>query len=350
MIEENNKESEVKKDVVQINANLCGIDGNYEASGSTICLAFAKALDENNQKLAPLALAGAIGDKQHIGGIRGYNKKILDDALKNNQLKQYISIKLHGDSIYDALYHSVDPYYVGLSGDKKEIESLLSKLKIDKNTRVNEIDKDKKMRLQSYLLFNLIKAGCQKNILDIAIRNRFWSEQLGCELERFADLLDACGKHNHRSLGLAICLGNKDSYKEAEEVEKKFKQKILNGLKTLENNTAHEMKAIRYFYSDDSSLGGVIGGIAANYIYDEKKPLFSLARKEDEKEIHVSCRGNQQLVRKGLDLGFAMKKVATDLNGHGGGHKIASGATIDIQKEKEFLDKTDEIINTQIKW
>ena len=104
---------------------------------------------------------------------------------------------------------------------------------------------------------------------------------------------------------------------------------------------------MRYFYSDSSSLGGVVAGIAINYIFDEKKPLFSIARKEDE--IHVSCRGNQKLVEIGLDLGGAMKKISSEIGGYGGGHKIAAGTTIALDKEKEFLRRVDKILVQQIK-
>ena len=161
--------SKVGKNVLQINANLCGIDGNYEASGATLALSFAKALGSNNENLSSLALAGAIGDKQHIGGVRGYNKKILSDALKKGFLKEHIGMKLYGDSISDALFYSIDPYYKELSGNREEIGRILDKLNINKHTNISEVNKDKMMRLQSFLLFKLIKAGCQKNILDIAI-------------------------------------------------------------------------------------------------------------------------------------------------------------------------------------
>ena len=77
--------------------------------------------------------------------------------------------------------------------------------------------------------------------------------------------------------------------------------------------------------------------------------MFSLVRKEDENEIHISCRGTQWLVANGLDLGNAMKKITDDLGGHGGGHKIAAGATLSIDKGKEFLEKTVEIISSQLK-
>ena len=94
-------------------------------------------------------------------------------------------------------------------------------------------------------------------------------------------------------------------------------------------------------------MGGVICGIATNFMLDNKKPLISIVRNKDE--IHVSCRGNQHLVKNGLDLGAAMKEVAKKLDGHGGGHAIASGATIALSKEKEFLKIVDDLITKQIK-
>jgi RecJ-like exonuclease len=339
--------SDVGKNVLQINANLCGIDGNYEASGATLSFFCAKALNIENKDLSPMALAGAIGDKQHIGGIRGFNKVILEEALKEGFLDERTGIKLYGDSIFDAIFFSIDPYYKGLSGNKDEIERILEQLNIDKNEKIVDIKKDNLIRLQSFLLLKLIKAGCKKIILDIAIRKRFFSEFLGCELERFADLLDACGKNKHRGLGLSICLGDSNSFMEGVEVEKDYKQKILDYLIELEQNGLKEKEGMRYFYSDSSSLGGVVAGIAINYILDGKKPLLSIAKKDDE--IHVSCRGDQNLVRKGLDLGGAMKTVASTLGGYGGGHKIAAGATIDIDKENDFLENVNKILNQQLK-
>ena len=338
--------TETQKKVIQINANLCGIDGNYEACGASLSYAFAIALDPRNEMLAPLAIAGMMGDKQYIGGIRGYNREIVESAVNKGIVKKTIGVKLSGGTLAESLSFSIDPYYKGLSGKDEEVKNTLKKLNIDSSIKIEDLDEKQRKTLHSYLLYLLVKNGCQKNIIDIAIRERYSSEKFG-ELEQFADLLDACGKNGARSLGLSLCLGDTKTFHEAKTVEKDYKQKILSSLLALENDGIHEMNSFRYFYSDDSSLGGVIGGVAVNYIFDEKKALFSLARKDDE--IHVSCRGNQMLVKKGLDLGSAMKTIGEELSGHGGGHKIAAGATIGINHEKEFLEKVDALLSHQLK-
>jgi len=333
--------------VLQINANLCGTNGNYEACGSTLSYSVAKALDSKNIDLVPLAVAGVIGDKQHIGDIRGYNKTVLEEALTNDLLKESIEIKLYGDTLFDALYYSIDPYYTGLSGNENGIKELFKQLKLKKNTKTENLDNEQKKQLQSFLMLKLIKNGCEKNILDTVIRPRYKSDIFNCELERLADLLDSCGKGGNRGLGLALCMGDKQAFDEAVELEKEYKQKILDELMRLEKDGFKEKKGFRYFYSKDSSLGGVIGGIASNFILDKEKPLLSLVKKDDE--LHVSCRGNQYLVSKGLDLGLAMNETAKKLGGHGGGHSIAAGATINSEKEEEFLDMVDAIIVNQLK-
>jgi RecJ-like exonuclease len=335
------------KDVLQINANLCDINGNYEACGATLSYYIAKVLDSKNVDLSSLAVTGIIGDKQYIGGIRGYNKTVLDEAINNGHLEENVEIKLYGKSLYEALYYSNDPYYTRLSGNENGIKELLKQLKLNKDVKIEDLDKKKMKQLQSYLMLKLIKNGCEKNILDTVIRPRYRSNIFSCELERLADLLDSCGKGGNRGLGLALCMGDKQAFEQAVELEKDYKQKILDELLKLEKDGFKEKKNYYYFYSNDSSLGGVIGGIATNFILDKEKPLLSIVKKDDE--IHISCRGNQYLVSKGLDLGAAMKEAAKKLGGHGGGHSIASGATISSDKEVEFLDLTDETISRQLK-
>ncbi len=333
--------------VLQINCNHFGINGNYEACGATLAFSVAYALDPRNVDLAALAIVGATGDKQYIGGFRGYNQKIINEALKQGVIKEKTGIKLAGETVFDSLFYSIDPYYSGISSNSENISNFLEKINIEKSTKTEDLTNEELKKIHSYLMLKLIKKGCEQNILDTVIRKRYYSENIAFEFERFADLLDACGKGGSRGIALSVALGDKKAISDAINLEKEYKQKILDEIIKLEQEGFKEKQSYRFFYSNDSSLGGVIGGIATNFILDIKKPLLSIAKKDGE--IHVSCRGNQYLVKKGLDLGYAMKEAANKLGGHGGGHAIASGATIADEKEEEFLNIVDEIISKQIK-
>ena len=332
--------------VLQINANMWEINGNYEACGATLTYGVAKALDQNNSDLIALALVGATGDKQYIGGFKNYNKKLIEDAIKNNLIFEKTSLKFTAKTLSESLYYSIDPYFSKISGNKESIDELIKKLGI-KSDKISDLTDEELKKLNSALMLNLIKKGCEKNILDTVIRKRFTSEKIPFEFERFADLLDACGKGGNRGIGLSAAMGDKKSLEQAVKIEKEFKQSILDELLRLESEGFKELSSFRYFYSQNSSMGGVICGIATNFMLDRKKPLISIVRNKDE--IHVSCRGNQHLVSNGLDLGAAMKQAAKKLDGHGGGHAIASGATIALEKEEEFLKLVDDIITKQLK-
>jgi RecJ-like exonuclease len=337
---------ETQDNILQLNAYLFDINGNYEASGASLSYAVALALDEQNIDLAVYAIAGITGDKQYIGGFSGYNKKLIDSIVKQNIIQEKTSVKLNGETIQEALYYTVDPYYRELSGRKEQINLFLDRLAIDPETRTESISVEEQKKLHSALVSLLLRNGCEANIIDTVIRPRYFSNQIWGECEQFADLLDCCGKGGHRDLGFALCMGDADAYKEARTYEKEYKQEILDELLKLEKNGAKETDSIRCFYTDQSSLGGVIGGIAVNYLFDREKPLFSIVKKPDE--LHVSCRGNKYLVRNGLDLGSAMETIAHKLKGHGGGHQVAAGATLPQDKEEEFISLLDQIIEKQL--
>jgi len=66
------------------------------------------------------------------------------------------------------------------------------------------------------------------------------------------------------------------------------------------------------------------------------------------KSTKVSARATKPLVAAGLDLAVALRTVASELGGDGGGHNIASGATIPKGKEEKFLARVDEIVGEQL--
>ncbi|MHC1605117.1 MAG: KEOPS complex subunit Pcc1 [Candidatus Methanofastidiosia archaeon] len=63
-----------------------GIDGTREISGAGVAYLVAKEVLKENVALSSLAIAGAIGDKQDIGGFKGKNMEIFNDAKKSGTI------------------------------------------------------------------------------------------------------------------------------------------------------------------------------------------------------------------------------------------------------------------------
>ncbi|HEY4673248.1 MAG TPA: DHH family phosphoesterase, partial [Nitrososphaerales archaeon] len=77
------------------------------------------------------------------------------------------------------------------------------------------------------------------------------------------------------------------------------------------------------------------------------KPFITLNEVEDK--IKVSARGTRKLVTAGLDLAAAMREASAQVGGSGGGHDIASGATIPRGTAMKFIDLVDSIVEKQLR-
>ena len=64
-----------------------GIDGTRELSGAGVAYLVMRAYDASNTRLAPLAIVGAMGDKQYLSRFRGPNALLVEDARKRGCLE-----------------------------------------------------------------------------------------------------------------------------------------------------------------------------------------------------------------------------------------------------------------------
>ena len=331
--------------VTQINTNLLGIDGNYSASGASMSFLFAMEMNKDNIDLAVLALAGAIGDKQHLGGFRGVNKTIFEDAIKNHLVEVHKGkLKVLGGKLIDDISMSIDPYYIELSGNSEKVGSLLRDVGLDGRRKYEELTGEEIKKLHSYLLLRFIKNNIRPEIVDTIIADRLTSNYLPDDLERFSDVIDACGKSGETGLALSVCLGDMDLYERAKNVESKYREKILHHLLELEMGKLVEETNFQYFFSPEASIGSTLSGIVMNYFPYKNKPVFSLTKKDGE--IHISCRGTKSMVNRGLDLGRIMKNLSKKLGGSGGGHKIAAGGAIKTEDNEAILKAINEELSS----
>jgi single-stranded-DNA-specific exonuclease len=73
--------------LIQVNPETFGIDGDLQASAAAVAFFWARTLDEKNDDLAYLAVLGAIGDNQILEGrMTGLNQMALEAALGNGMI------------------------------------------------------------------------------------------------------------------------------------------------------------------------------------------------------------------------------------------------------------------------
>ena len=332
--------------ILQVNPHFFDIDGMTEACASTLSLLLAITLDSDNWNLSPVALAGVVGDRQHMGGMKGLNLQVLDGASDRGYITIQKSLNLKGPTVYKAIAESVDPYFVGLSGREENVAAFLESMKINPETALGSLDEFYRRKLTSMLSLRLMGQGCRPETVEELVTDVLWIPAMELSAADLADLLNACGRQDHESLGLALCLGDKEALAEADALRSDYNRKLMERLLSIETDGAEEMEHLQHIDADEPSLAGAICGLAMQYILDQQRPTLALSVVGSKAK--VSGRGTKYLVSKGLDLASAFKKAAENVGGVGGGHAVASGATISVDKRSEFLESCDSIIGRQI--
>jgi len=335
------------KKIVQANPHFFGIDGMTEACASSVALLLAVTMDPCNWELSPIAIAGIIGDRQHMGGMKSVNQQILDYSREKGFIEVQRGLNLKGTTIADAIADSSDPYFVGLSGRKDNVLAFLESMRVNPDHPMGSLDDVHRRKLTSMLSLRLMGQGCRPETVEELVSDIHWIPSMNLTAFDLADLLNACGRMNHEGLGIAMCMGDMEALARASELRREYNNKILGRLTEIETQGVSHKNHVQYFDAHDPSLAGAQCGLAMQYILDQSKPTLALSKVKGS--VKVSSRGTKYLVSKGLDLSAALKKSAEKFGGIGGGHAVAAGATIDEGKVEEFLTAVDEIVGLQLR-
>ncbi len=144
-----------------------------------------------------------------------------------------------------------------------------------------------------------------------------------------------------------MALGDAMAFDRARTAETAWREGILRGLLRIEEKGVHSKTGLCWFESPETSLAGTQAGMAMNYLLPPERPVlvFSDGGKGPTK---VSGRGTLRLVDRGLDLATALRTAANAVGGEGGGHRVASGATIPPGTRDQFLEVADRAIAEQL--
>jgi len=350
-----------------LNPHLFGRDGGFELSGAGATYFVSREIDKINMDLSPLAIIGACGDLQHRkhGRLSGLNREILDDGKKNGLIDYKKDICYFGREtrpVYKLLQYSSDPIIPGITGREKSSIDFLKKIDIslkdgDNWRRWIDLTRAERQKIISNIAKILLKKGFGYNITRKLIGEVYIlsNEEEGTELrdvKEFATLLNSTARYGQYEVGLKVCLGDRDKYlKKARNLLRGHRANLVEGLQFAREEGIYKKDFLQFFHAKNG-IRDTIVGIIANMLLnsedtDNSLPIIGFAYK-DKNDVKASGRATQQLVDKGLNLSKAMKKSAEKLDGVGGGHNIAAGATIPKGKEEEFLDLLEKEIKIQL--
>ncbi|CAD7772116.1 DHHA1 domain protein [Candidatus Methanoperedenaceae archaeon GB50] len=323
---------------IHVNPHLVGLDGSFELSASGVAYFVARAMGENVD-LSSLAILGALGDKQSMRGANGF---ILEEASLSGAVERDHGLMLPDGELESVLFRSLDPYFE-FSGDSEMVDEFLSQLNL--SGRISALDYGSLRRLASALALMLLRRGAVEAIDSlIGEKYRFAHEVIPDAIELLS-IVKACGMLEEPGLALSLCLRDDSVLEDARTLEEKGRERVLDTLK-MARRAVSERENLRYVILSDVKGTGVIADTMVRYVFPEK-PFLVL--NQTPEIVKVSARGTRRQVSEGLDLAIALRDAATLLGGVGGGHNIASGASIPPGTEEEMIELVNEAIGRQLR-
>ncbi len=365
-----------------LNPLLEGIDGASELSGAGAAYLLARALaavtDEgpsdagdsspavDNRDLAALAVVGAVGDMQAVGGeLVGANRAIVEEGVAAGVLAERTDLALYGTQtrpLPKLLEYASEVRIPGISNDESGAVAFLSELDVELRTdgewrRWIDLSDGERQTVASALVQRALERGVPAGKVDSLVGTTYTleREQPGTELRdasEFSTLLNATARYERADVGLAVCLGDREeALARARRLLENHRRNLSEGLDLVQSMGVERTDHLQYFDAGDEireTIVGIVAGMALGVDgVDPERPIVAFARKSDE-ETKVSARGTARLVGRGLDLSAVMGGAARAVGGDGGGHDVAAGATIPAGREQAFVSEADAIVAEQL--
>jgi single-stranded-DNA-specific exonuclease len=333
--------------ILHVNPHFFNIDGAREASAASFVFSLATTIDDGNWDMASIAIAGAIGDRQNLGGFQGYNEELVAAAVQRELVSVEIMPDLKGQTIFESFTEHPEPYFVEITGRKQKASRFMKWLGLDRDSEFKKLDDEQKRFLTSICAMRLLRQGATPEAIKNFVTERYWLYDWDMYADELTAHFNACSRQEDQATGLAMALGDATARQTAATHRLKHQEWIIENLRKLEADPPHKQKHIQYFHTTESSYAGVLAGLGTLYFFDDTKATFGIS--DNHGNLNVSARTPRRLVEAGVNLGTACSEAGKAVGGTGGGHDIAAGATVPSKREKKFLDELDRIIGEQLR-
>jgi len=320
----------------------------------------------DNRDLAALAVVGAVGDMQASGGeLHGANEAIVTEGVEAGVLETATDLALYGKQtrpLPKLLEYASDVQIPGISNDAngslRFLDDLDLELRRDGEWRPwADLTGEEKQVVASALVQRAVTSGVPPHKIDDLVGTSYVlaTEAVGTELRdasEFSTLLNATARYERADVGLAVCLGNRaGALERARQLLREHRRNLSSGIDLVTEEGVTSEAHVQWFHAGDrirETIVGIVAGMAlGNAGISRSKPIIAFANK-DEEAVKASARGTHSLVRQGLDLSAVMGEAARAVDGDGGGHDVAAGATVPAGREAAFLEYADELVGEQL--
>lgn len=346
-------EIELSENIRHVNPHNYSINGATELSGAGVAYFVSIQINSQNKHLSPLALIGALGDRQDQGeysSLIGLNKTIVEDAKKFELVSDDVSVWFF-DRTRPLLSILRQADYLGFENEL-EIRAFLDRIEIPFKTEQGlrtfyELDEEENRRLASELILY-----CDVDPNEIYKRDyRLINEEIEFlkDARVFATKLNACGKTQQPDIGISLCLGDRNTaLRDLQLIEDEYSKMIAQGLNwALSEGHLKELTAI-YFLDGRKSINERIIGTIVSVISSRKnqssKPVLGCALTNTGK-IKMSMRVSRFLNKK-IDLSQILNQVINRVepDSEVGGHAAAAGAIISETSLEDFISQVNQLI------
>ena len=350
---------------LEINPMHYGIDGSYYVCGGGLCYFLAREFGFKD--LSWIGVLSAIGDMQNTktGHFEGLNKIIQDDAINEGYLELIENdLNIYGRNtrpLFVALSYFSD-VTLPITNNQNETMIILEELGIDsKHNRktLSELTAKEKGKLFQKLVEMLSKEVPPKYIpyiprLIIGDSYTFLMEDENSFLRdgsEFSTAMNACGRNREEMVALEILKGNRlEALDELETISKTHRYNLATSINKVaddENTRIIELDNLQYFDGDGikPEIVGTVTGMILGYC-NWKKPVLGFTQTDDG--LKVSLRCSRLISYDGIHFGNIIRDIAGEVGGTGGGHSMACGAYIPIDKKSEFLDRFNNELSGKI--
>lgn len=345
-----------------------GIDGGREVSAGGMAYMVASTLDLKNRDLSAIAVVSAVADRQDQGDKRsffGLNAEILKTAQSLGLVSVDIDIILTGRETrppHEALAYTLFHYIDGLTWNSEACYLLLKNAGIklkdnggrwrvlaefsqeEKSAIVEAVAKfvgSSDKRLSEILLDDLIGY-----VYTLAREDK---RSLLRDAREFSTMLNACGRIGRAGVGIAICMGDRNTaLSKGEEIMSTYKMILRNNISTIfsEKWRLADDGKITFINGDgilEEAMLGAVSSLLSRSPSFRGRVLFVRTLTKDgtykfssRKCLHCKSQAN---------LGVIMRQCSKVLNGAGGGHSAAAGCSIPSSALEDFIAGIKEETN-----